>query len=118
MHAKYCAPNSFFQYMKKQTDSWAWRCMLRVREFVKQGIRWKLGNGHTISFWLDRWCHELPLVELLGPDPSVTDRSQVKVNEFITPENSWDIAKLSQVLPQHLVRLVLAIPIRLTNMDD
>ena len=36
MHAKHCSPNSFFQYKKKQTDSWAWRCMLRAREFVNK----------------------------------------------------------------------------------
>ena len=92
--------------------------MVRAREFVKQGIRWKVGNGHTISFWLDSWCHELPLIELFDPDSSGTDRSQVKVNEFITPAKVWDIAKLSQVLPQHLVKLVLAVPIPMTNMED
>jgi len=27
--------------------------MLRTRDFVKQGIRWNLSNGHTLSFWLD-----------------------------------------------------------------
>jgi len=58
------------------------------------------------------------LVELLDPDPSEFDRSHVKVHEFITPEKLWDTAKLSQVLPQHLVKLVLAVPIPLTNMED
>ena len=82
MRAKYCSPNNFFQYKKKQADSWAWKCMLRTRDFVKQGIRWKLGNGHTMSFWLDSWCHESPLVKLLDPGPVVVDRSQVKVNEL------------------------------------
>jgi len=55
--------------------------------------------GTPISFWIDSWCHESPLVELLDPSPSVLDRSQVKVNEFITPENSCDTVKLSQFLP-------------------
>ena len=118
MRAKYCLPDDFFQYKKKQTDSWAWKCMLRTREFVKQGMRWKLGNGHTILFWLDSWCHESPLVELLESDRSINDMTQVKVKEFITQEKLWDTAKLSQVLPHHLVKLVLAVPIPLTNMED
>ena len=118
MRAKYCLPNGFFQYKKKPTDSWAWKCMLCARDFVKRGIRWKLGNGQSISFWLDSWCHELPLIELLDPDREITALSQVKVQEFITQEKLWDIAKLSQVLPQHLVKLVLAVPIPLTNMND
>jgi len=92
--------------------------MLRTRDFVKQGIRWKLGNGHTISFWLDSWCHGSPVVELSDPGPVVADRSKVKVNGFITIEKSWDTTKLSQILLQHLVRLVLAVPIPLTNMED
>ena len=40
------------------------------------------------------------------------------MNEFITPEKVWDTAKLSQVLPQHLVKHVLAVPIPMTNMED
>ena len=95
IRAKYGPPNNFFRYKKKQADSWAWKCMLRTREFVKRGIRWKLGNGHTISFWLDNWCHESPLVELLAPSPSARDISQVKVSEFITSTNLWDTDKLS-----------------------
>jgi len=118
MRARYCLPDEFFHYKKKQTDSWAWKCMLRVREFVKRGIRWKLGNGQSISFWSDRWCHELPLIELLDPDRASTITSQVKVRDFLTQGKLWDVAKLSQVLPQHLVKLVLAVPIPTTNMDD
>lgn len=84
MRAKYGRPTSFFQYKKKQANSWVWKCMLRTREFVKRSIQWKLGNGHTISFWLDNWCHGSSLVELLAPGPSAHDISQVKVGEFIT----------------------------------
>ena len=118
MRAKYCPPGEFFQYKKKQTDSWAWKCMLRARDFVKRGVRWKVGNGHTISFWFDNWCHELPLVEMIDPDRAVNNMSHVKVKEFITQDKVWDIAKLSQVLPQHLVKLVLAVPIPVTDMED
>jgi len=39
MCAKYGPPTSFFQYKKKQVDSWVWKCMLRTRECVKRGIR-------------------------------------------------------------------------------
>jgi len=92
--------------------------MLRTREFVEQGMRWKIGNGHTISFWLDNWCHESPMVELLALGPSAHDISQVKVSEFITSTNLWDTDKLSQVLPQNLVSLVLVVLIPLTNMED
>jgi len=58
------------------------------------------------------------LVELFAPGPSAHDISQVKVSEFITSAKLWDTYKLSKVLLQNLVSLVLTVPIPLTNIED
>jgi len=51
MRAKYGSPNHFFDCRSKRSDSWVWKCLLRP--FIKQGIRWKVGNGRSINFWTD-----------------------------------------------------------------
>ena len=95
MRAKYGSPDHFFEYRSKQSDSWVWKCLLRLRLFIKQGIRWKVGNCRSISFWTDSLCSEDSLVSMLELDPANLPDADIKVNEFITPEKQWDTTKLS-----------------------
>ena len=44
--------------------------------------------------------------------------AQIKVSEFISHEKTWDISKVSQVLPISLVRVVSAVSIPLENIPD
>jgi len=60
-------------------------------------MRWQLGNGNKINFWIHAWCHESPLVELLHMDSSGTLDNNLKVNAFISSDKTWDEVKLSQV---------------------
>jgi len=35
--------------------SYLWIGILSVWETVKNGMRWRLGNGNTCRFWQDKW---------------------------------------------------------------
>ena len=85
IRAKYGALEQFFDSRPKSTDSWVWKCILRLRPFIQQGIRWKVGNGHSIQFWTDNWCSEDSIVSMLTLDPSALPDAKIKVSEFITP---------------------------------
>ncbi|GJX27994.1 RNA-directed DNA polymerase, eukaryota, reverse transcriptase zinc-binding domain protein, partial [Tanacetum coccineum] len=37
------------------TDSWCWKTILSLRNFVENHIRFKVGNGRSIFAWYDRW---------------------------------------------------------------
>ncbi|GJX96968.1 peptidase C48, SUMO/sentrin/Ubl1 [Tanacetum coccineum] len=36
-------------------DSWCWKTILSLRTLVINHIRYKIGNGRSISVWYDRW---------------------------------------------------------------
>jgi len=118
MRAKYGTPDQFFTSRSKPTDSWAWKCLLRVRPFIQQGIRWKVGNGHSIRFWTDNWCSEDSIASMLDLDPSALADVTTRVSEFITPNKHWDMTKLSQIVPSHVIQLIHRIPIPLTDVPD
>jgi len=44
--------------------------------------------------------------------------AQIKVSEFISHDKTWDVSKLSPVLPINLVRVVYALMIPLTDIQD
>lgn len=41
-----------------------WQNIRKGNNIVETGIRWKLGNGKKISFWVDKWIREQSLKEL------------------------------------------------------
>jgi hypothetical protein len=38
-----------------------WKCIRRWWDNFKHYVRFELGNGSRVLFWLDVWCGELPL---------------------------------------------------------
>jgi len=83
MHAKYSINEHFFKVEPRQSDSWPWKCILRNRHQFWKGIRWKVGDGTKINFWLDIWCVNTNLATLLEIiDTSCIDISLL-VSDFI-----------------------------------
>jgi len=91
MHAKYSVNEHFFKVKARKTDSWAWKCILRNRHNFRKGLRWKVGDGTKINFWLDNWCANTNLANLL----EITDGSQLDtfllVSDFILDSKEWNI---------------------------
>ena len=72
--------------------------VLRKRHQFRKGIRWKVGDGTRIHFWLDNWCANDDLVTLLA----ISDISQINtslmVSQFITDAKAWDVMKLKELV--------------------
>jgi len=84
MRAKYSLNEFFFEVDCAKSDSWTWKCILHNRHQFGKGIRWKVGDGTKIHFWLDNWCANENFVTLLN----ITDITQIDpslmVSHFIT----------------------------------
>ena len=81
------------------------------RHLFRKGIRWKVGSGTNINFWLDNWCANDSLVSMLGiMDTSLINKS-LKVSHFITTAHEWDVTKLNGLVSDPLLQLILATPI-------
>jgi len=118
MWAKYGSPEHFFVLRPKRTDSWVWKCLLRIRPFLKQEMRWKVGNGSSINFWTDAWCSEDSLITMLELDPSSLPEADIKVSAFITPDKQWDLPKLRDYVSTDIVQLIQSIPLPYTDVSD
>ena len=74
--AKYSIDENFFLLQPRPLDSWAWKCILKTREQFRKDIRWKVGDGKSINFWLDNWYANDCLAALMGiQDTSSIDTS-------------------------------------------
>ena len=65
------------------TTSYVWRSILKGREVLKEGMRWKVGDGTSIRIWTDPW---LPSEFLpFGSSPMAQAFKEAKVVSLIDP---------------------------------
>ena len=77
-----------------------------------------MGNGVNINFWLDNWCANDSLANLLNiMDLSLIDTS-LKVSQFITTTKEWDTAQLSLLVDSVHLQWIIATPILINSIPD
>lgn len=118
IHAKYLKTSSFFECSPQPKDSLIWKKILQIRPLLLKGIRWKVGSGTSILFWLDNWCAPTNLLTLLNIDPPDAINLELTVDFFITTAHQWDTTKLQQFLPQPGVHKIVGIPLPSTPTPD
>jgi hypothetical protein len=47
--------------MRKSRDSHFWAGLMNIKEEFLRWGRFRVGDGHTIRFWDDRWILDRPL---------------------------------------------------------
>ena len=53
---KYLKADNLFEYKMKANVYWQWRSLMWLRQSLRKGLRWIIGNGEKISFWFDNWA--------------------------------------------------------------
>ena len=94
MEAKYPIDKTFFTAKPRPTDSWAWKCIMRNRHQFRKELQCVVGDGTNIHFWLDSWCDNCYLIDLMGFSDTTAIDTSLKVSHFILPNKTWDLAKL------------------------
>ncbi|XP_019167697.1 PREDICTED: uncharacterized protein LOC109163410 [Ipomoea nil] len=110
MREKYVKNKNFFATPMIANASWGWRSIMRGRSIVELGAAWRIGNGLSLNFWSDWWTGDKPLAfmdEVTIPD----SQSEAKVSDFILPNRTWNVDKLSSLLPHDIIDGIRATPI-------
>uniref|UniRef100_A0A2N9IBY2 Reverse transcriptase domain-containing protein n=1 Tax=Fagus sylvatica TaxID=28930 RepID=A0A2N9IBY2_FAGSY len=82
-----------------------WRALRAGHEVFRNGFRWVVNNGASVSFWFDKWVGKCPLRDLiLGP--LTQEEESFKVCDLVSDGGLWDLGKLSFSLPLELIQLI------------
>ncbi|XP_056695811.1 uncharacterized protein [Spinacia oleracea] len=114
---KYLSNTSFFNCKPNPQQSQIWRDILKQRDILRKGIRWKIGNGKDINFWLDNWAMKKSLLTALNKSVDIVD-TELMVADFILPSKEWDLPKLLTFLPLSLVQKIKGIAIPSLDIID
>ncbi|XP_065634109.1 uncharacterized protein LOC136069474 [Quercus suber] len=99
------------------TGSYAWRSILKGRDLLLKGVRWRVGCGEAISVWNDAWLPSTtqPRVSSLV----VQGLEGIKVLDLIDPPaNKWDQNLLHGLFIPHEAELIASIPLCLNKVKD
>ena len=64
--AKYFPRGSIFE-ASAATRSYAWQSILKLREVISLGMRWKIGNGRSIDLYKDNWLPGEGSTKIVSP---------------------------------------------------
>ena len=65
--------------------SFAWKSILRGRDVIKRGAAWRIGNGHSIHIWGDRWLPGAVNNKIISP--AIVANNSTMVSSLIDQTN-------------------------------
>ncbi|CAI9103287.1 OLC1v1001743C1 [Oldenlandia corymbosa var. corymbosa] len=85
------------------------QCLKSVWQHVVDGIRWTVGDGKRVCFWLDRWLHfDEPLVSFArSPIPQAL--LNVTISDFVNIDGQWSWSKFEGWLPATCLLRIAAV---------
>ena len=111
-------PNcSFMEAKELATSSYAWKSILKGREVIQMGARFRVGNGKNIKIWQHYWLpiKHPPLVS----SPIIESMEDATVDCLIDNNTGkWDAEMLKGVLILAEAELVQRIPLPRCQTED
>ena len=101
---------SFMEAKELATSSYAWKSILKGREVIQMGARFRVGNGKNIKIWQHYWLpiKHPPLVS----SPIIESMEDATVDCLIDNNmGKWDAEMLKGVLILAEAELVQRIPL-------
>ncbi|GJV34630.1 RNA-directed DNA polymerase, eukaryota, reverse transcriptase zinc-binding domain protein [Tanacetum coccineum] len=71
-------------------DSWGWKCILSLRSWIGNHMRYRIGNGENANVWHDRWHKDISLSSTISKKEVFYAgfHDQNTVSDLIN-ENGW-----------------------------
>ncbi|XP_042974742.1 uncharacterized protein LOC122306380 [Carya illinoinensis] len=114
---KYFKNRSFLEAKLGAQPSLVWRSIWYARNLLKEGLRWRVGDGKDIKIWGSKWLPKPISYAIQSPENQMMKDS--KVDELInTQEGEWDEVKIRSLFIEDEAELILSIPLSRGNMKD
>ncbi|KAL5566496.1 hypothetical protein UlMin_029660 [Ulmus minor] len=116
LRARYLLHSQFFEASSKAGDSKFWKSILSLKELIREGACYVVGDGCSIDPWKDPWVPNIPnFLPIPISEPSV---SNTRVKDFFLQQGLWDIAKLALHYSPADVQAISAIRLPLRSKPD
>lgn len=116
VQAKYLKAGNVLQYQVKPGDSATWKGIIRCVGLIKPFLRWRIGDGQSISFWYDNWLGDGAIREKdVHPVPA---ENRMTLADMVGENGEWLISNLQTHIPQVVLDKIMEFDIQLSDSDD
>jgi hypothetical protein len=117
LKAKYYPSNSILEAQLGNRPSYLWRSFMAAQPVLKNGMLWRIGNGDSISVWLDRWLPRPTSYKVFSPR-KILDQN-ARVSEFIDQNTRmWKAGLISEIFLEDEAALICSIPLSPLPVED
>ena len=109
---RYFPKCSFMEVELGNNPSFVWRSPLAAREIIKEGARWKVGNGRSIRVFTHDWLSHSPV-------PLNEFSLNMRVCDLINQDTKqWDRGKIYSTFAHQTQTKILVVPLNNINSED
>ena len=102
---------------KENRGSFAWRSILKGREIIRQGLKWRIRNGSKVRIYSDAWLPGSRQGKILSP--VIDGQADARVYSLINHHSlCWKEDEIDRCFISEEVALIKAIPLSLFNRED
>ena len=110
-------PNGSILDAKAGSGSFAWKSILKGRDVISKGMRWRVGNGSEIRIYQDKWLPDPYLSRVLSPPDFLS--LDAKVSVLMDGVNKcWLHDLIDNIFLPHEAKMIKSIPISLRDCED
>lgn len=98
-----------------RSSSFIWRSLLWGRELLSSGLRWRVGDGSSISLYTDAWIPILHSFRIMSPPLLPLN---CLVSELIADGGRWNLELIYSSFWTHEAAAICSIPLPLNPAPD
>lgn len=104
--AKFFPNCTIMEAKDSRPSSYAWRSILKGRNVIQRGLRWRVGDGRKIKIWLHHWLQIEHPTTLTSPIIETMDEATADI--LIDPHTRlWDESMVDGIFIPHGAELII-----------
>ena len=117
LKARYFPHSNFIHASIGNNPSYTWQSLLAAQPLVREGLRWRVGNGRDKRIWGDKWLPTTSTYRICSPRLFLDQ--DTRVCELIKPESaSWNSEVVDALFYPHEAKVIKGLPLSFQLPSD
>ena len=115
--AKYFPNCNFLEVVLGHNPSYVWRSILATQQMLRNGVRWRIGNGSRVRIWGEPWLLDAQCPYVMSPICDGLENEKVS-SLMVEAGNRWDLDILRDLFDERDRNIIKRIPLSNISRDD